>query len=216
LGNQGTATVQRSVNTVCPKSIRPSPDILDGLRIASVHIAHTFKATVYTNVVGSIEEVADRSAVKRTLDSMYTECPRKVPIRNGLGITYVDTAEVAVTGAGNTNVLGAFEEIGDRPTPQGCIDTVYTKVRAPSPFGDWVRSHEVLLTGVDGPVASYSYIFGPFEEISLGSAGECHVDAIRAESTRPLPVGGGLRGIVACIDRAWANIVTAGADVFIA
>ena len=169
-----------------------------------------------TNVVRSIEEVADRSAVKRTLDPMYTECSRKVPIRNGLGITFVNTAEVAVTGAGNTNVLGAFEEIGDGPTPQGCIDTVYAKTRAPSPLGDRMRSREVLLTGVDGPVASHSYIFRPFEEIALGSAVECRVDAICAESARPLPVAEGLRGIEACIDRAWAGVVAADTDVFVA
>jgi hypothetical protein len=104
--------------------------------MASVHIARTFEATVYTNVVGSIEEVADRSAVKRTLNPMYTECSRKVPIRNRLGITLVNTAEVAVTGAGNTNVLGAFEEIGDGPTPQGCTDTVYTPKLGPHPHSE--------------------------------------------------------------------------------
>lgn len=135
LGNQGTATAQHSVNTVCSKSIRPSPDILDGSRIASVHIARTFEATVHTNVVGSIEEVANRSAVKHTLDPMYTERSWKVPIQNGSGIDFVNTAEIAVTGAANTNVLGAFEEIGDGPTPQGCTDTVYTKARVPSPLG---------------------------------------------------------------------------------
>lgn len=130
------------------------------------------------------------------------------------GITFVNTAEVAVTGAGNTNVLGAFEEIGAEPTPQGCIDAVYTKVRTPSPLGDWVRSREVLLTGVGGPVASHSYIFSPFEEIALESVIECCVDAVCAESTRPFPVGDGLRE--ACIDRAWAGIVTADTDVFTA
>jgi hypothetical protein len=168
---------------------------------------------VHADVVRAVKEIADRSTVERSLDSISAKPLGESPVRQRLGIASINASEVALS-AGDADVLGAFEEVADRATPESGVDAVGTKSAGPSPIRNRLRSGEILLACVDSSGASHAHILVAFEEIAFCPAVEGSVNPVGAKSLGPFPIGDVLW--IAFIDTSWAGVTASHADVLVA
>jgi len=130
------STIERFLDSPTTKPLGKSP-VRQGLGIASINASEVALSACDADILGAVEEVADRATPESGVDAVGTKPAGLSPIRNRLRRGKILLTCVDSSGTSHAHILVAFGEIAFCPTIEGCVSPVAAKSLGPFPIGDF-------------------------------------------------------------------------------